>query len=151
MATRCPQVIILCSVSSSSSSSSVAAAARHRSPKILMHQQQPQLPPKKQQLSLQISSSSRTKVFEDRSSGIICYTDEKGEIVCEGYDEGPRFHQKILPTSYNPNSKEVEIIALLQKNWYRLVQGIEFENGRKVLAPEGFDLKLNLNGFTTFF
>ncbi|KAK6914624.1 hypothetical protein RJ641_019741, partial [Dillenia turbinata] len=107
MATRCPQVIILSSVSSSSSSSS--------------------------------------SVFEDTSSGIICYRDENGEIVCEGYDEGPRFHQKILPTSCNPNSKEAEIIALLQKNWYILIEGIEFENGRKVLAPEGFDLNLNLN------
>lgn len=23
--------------------------------------------------------------------GIICYKDEKGEMVCEGYDEGPRY------------------------------------------------------------
>ncbi|KAI0495683.1 hypothetical protein KFK09_021986 [Dendrobium nobile] len=31
------------------------------------------------------------KVFEDKESGVICYRDENGELVCEGYDEGPRF------------------------------------------------------------
>ncbi|XP_008797356.1 uncharacterized protein LOC103712576 [Phoenix dactylifera] len=31
------------------------------------------------------------KVFEDQAMGIVCYTDGKGEVVCEGYDEGPRF------------------------------------------------------------
>lgn len=35
------------------------------------------------------------QVFEDRSAGIVCYKDENGDITCEGYDEGPRFHQKI--------------------------------------------------------
>ncbi|KAK8930972.1 hypothetical protein KSP39_PZI016833 [Platanthera zijinensis] len=33
------------------------------------------------------------KVFEDRENGVICYRDEKGELICEGYDEGPRFSQ----------------------------------------------------------
>uniref|UniRef100_A0ACD5TK76 Uncharacterized protein n=1 Tax=Avena sativa TaxID=4498 RepID=A0ACD5TK76_AVESA len=30
------------------------------------------------------------KVYEDETMGILCYTDEKGELVCEGLDEGPR-------------------------------------------------------------
>ncbi|CAM0875424.1 unnamed protein product [Alopecurus aequalis] len=30
------------------------------------------------------------KVYEDKTMGILCYTDEKGELVCEGLDEGPR-------------------------------------------------------------
>ncbi|KAE8799343.1 hypothetical protein D1007_25271 [Hordeum vulgare] len=28
------------------------------------------------------------KVFEDQVRGIVCYRDDKGELVCEGYDEG---------------------------------------------------------------
>lgn len=24
----------------------------------------------------------------------MCYEDEKGEVICEGYDEGPRFGQQ---------------------------------------------------------
>nr|XP_010917375.1 uncharacterized protein LOC105041984 isoform X2 [Elaeis guineensis] len=31
------------------------------------------------------------KVFEDQAMGIVCHIDGKGEVVCEGYDEGPRF------------------------------------------------------------
>ncbi|KAG0494515.1 hypothetical protein HPP92_005513 [Vanilla planifolia] len=31
------------------------------------------------------------KVYEDKENGVLCYRDEKGELICEGYDEGPRF------------------------------------------------------------
>ncbi|KAG7025927.1 hypothetical protein SDJN02_12425 [Cucurbita argyrosperma subsp. argyrosperma] len=52
--------------------------------------------PLKKCLPLQIRSSINNKIFEDQSEGVICYTDENGEIVCEGYDEGPRLHQNHL-------------------------------------------------------
>lgn len=42
------------------------------------------------------------QVFEDKLEGIICYRDENGEMVCEGYDEGPRLHQQIPTTTYDP-------------------------------------------------
>lgn len=45
---------------------------------------------------LLISDMFFMQVFEDRCNGIICYADESGEIVCEGYDdEGPRYHDQI--------------------------------------------------------
>ncbi|XP_074574245.1 uncharacterized protein LOC141830690 [Curcuma longa] len=31
------------------------------------------------------------KVFEDQEMGVICFRYANGEIVCEGFDEGPRF------------------------------------------------------------
>lgn len=34
------------------------------------------------------------QVFEDESKGIVCYEDANGEVICEGYDEGPRFSQQ---------------------------------------------------------
>lgn len=41
------------------------------------------------------------QVFENQSEGIICYRDEiSGEIICEGLDEGPRFHQHLPRTAY---------------------------------------------------
>ncbi|XP_016574652.1 uncharacterized protein LOC107872489 isoform X2 [Capsicum annuum] len=47
------------------------------------------------------SKNKPNKVFEDKSTGVVCYRDENGEIICEGYDEGPRFpHQ--LPESPKP-------------------------------------------------
>lgn len=45
------------------------------------------------------------QIFEDRSAGIVCYRDENGEITCEGYDEGPRFHQNI--SRFNHNQRQV--------------------------------------------
>ncbi|URE08873.1 hypothetical protein MUK42_22215 [Musa troglodytarum] len=42
------------------------------------------------------TSGADTKVFEDQALGVICFRDEKGEIVCEGFDEGPRFDQRSL-------------------------------------------------------
>ncbi|KAL8522651.1 hypothetical protein ACS0TY_012694 [Phlomoides rotata] len=68
-------------------------------------------------VDLTCRSSHKNKVFEDRSAGIVCYRDENGEITCEGYDEGPRFHQKKLPTF---NQRDVEIIQLLQKCWLQV-------------------------------
>lgn len=34
------------------------------------------------------------KVYEDKNMGILCYTDENGELVCEGLDEGPRLTRR---------------------------------------------------------
>ncbi|TMW81420.1 hypothetical protein EJD97_009760 [Solanum chilense] len=68
----------------------------------------------------QIKSPSKNglKVFEDKSTGVVCYKDEYGEITCEGYDEGPRFcHQ----TPKSPSkSRDEEIVELLQRNWFHI-------------------------------
>ncbi|KAM7471909.1 hypothetical protein LguiA_010092 [Lonicera macranthoides] len=45
------------------------------------------------------------EVFEDESKVIICYWDDKnGEIICEGYDQGPRLliHQRFPTFTSNP-------------------------------------------------
>lgn len=42
------------------------------------------------------------QVFEDQSNGIICYRDDKGEVICEAYDEGPRFQQQIPRAACHP-------------------------------------------------
>ncbi|XP_074586640.1 uncharacterized protein LOC141842329 [Curcuma longa] len=48
-------------------------------------------------VSVSVNKFSRgAKVFEDQDMGVICFRDDKGEIVCEGFDEGPRFDQPIL-------------------------------------------------------
>ncbi|PSS18144.1 Chromodomain-helicase-DNA-binding protein like [Actinidia chinensis var. chinensis] len=87
--------------------------------KVVMMVSQSPIPAKKTP-PLQIRSSSRTKIFEDQSKGIVCYRDESGETTCEGYDEGPR------PTiTYHPS--DAEIIDLLQKNWFQIVKGGELK------------------------
>jgi hypothetical protein len=39
-------------------------------------------------------------MFKDESNGIVCYYNEKGELTCEGWDEGPHFQPEV--SQYNP-------------------------------------------------
>ncbi|KAL3322140.1 hypothetical protein AABB24_039657 [Solanum stoloniferum] len=67
---------------------------------------------------IKLTSKNGLKVFEDKSTGIVCYRDEYGEITCEGYDEGPRFcHQ---PPKSPSKSRDEEIVELLQRNWLHI-------------------------------
>ncbi|KAL7140461.1 hypothetical protein ABFS83_09G122200 [Erythranthe nasuta] len=96
-------------------------------------------------VNLQIRSfDHKNKVFEDRSAGIVCYKDENGEIVCEGYDEGPRFHHQI--SRFTCNSRDVEIVELLQRCWVNV--GAD-ENEIKIAAAAEKDLNpsCNNNGY----
>ncbi|KAI4330458.1 hypothetical protein MLD38_028748 [Melastoma candidum] len=75
---------------------------------------------------LQIKSISGDQVFENNSEGIVCYKSESGEMICEGYDEGPRFDTTTpTPSMVSPLhfSRDAEIIDLLQRNWVRLGDG----------------------------
>ncbi|KAM7253577.1 hypothetical protein ACFE04_021731 [Oxalis oulophora] len=73
-----------------------------------------------------IRSCYKTKVFEDRAEGIICYKDENGQIICEGYDEGPRFHQQInTGITYHP--RDVEIMQMLHRQWLQMTTAGEEE------------------------
>ncbi|XP_022889550.1 uncharacterized protein LOC111405078 [Olea europaea var. sylvestris] len=64
---------------------------------------------------LQIRSFSKNKVFEDLSAGIVCYRDENGDVTCEGFDEGPRFHHQL--SRFTCNSRDIEIVELLLRCW----------------------------------
>ncbi|KQK19170.1 uncharacterized protein LOC100841409 [Brachypodium distachyon] len=45
--------------------------------------------------NLSFAAATSNKVFEDQMRGIVCYRDDKGELVCEGYDEGPRLGMRL--------------------------------------------------------
>ncbi|CAN4089211.1 unnamed protein product [Withania somnifera] len=75
-------------------------------------------------LQIRSTSTQKLKVFEDRSTGVVCYRDENGEITCEGYDEGPRYcHQ--LPR-FSSKSRDDEIIKLLQRCWLHVADSADF-------------------------
>ncbi|KAI3521311.1 hypothetical protein L2E82_16396 [Cichorium intybus] len=70
---------------------------------------------------IQIKSTIKLqKVFEDKSSGIVCYKDDKGEVICEGYDEGPR-----LPEHwFSSHRRDAEaIIRLLKRSLLQVIGG----------------------------
>ncbi|KAJ6941807.1 hypothetical protein NC652_008512 [Populus alba x Populus x berolinensis] len=98
--------------------------------------------------TLLVRSSFKDKVFENQAEGIVCYRDESGEIICEGLDEGPRFHQPLPSSSVSYHSRDAEIINLLQQGLHQIVGGGEFndtDNG--VIAAQE---DCNQNGFNRF-
>ncbi|XVE51783.1 hypothetical protein DITRI_Ditri02bG0069000 [Diplodiscus trichospermus] len=99
------------------------------------------VPGKKAASALRIRSFSKNKVFEDQSEGVICYRDENGEIVCEGYDEGPRFPNQIPGTFYH--LRDAEILDLLQERWLQIVNGGGFSNANKGVFIGQDDSKWN--------
>ncbi|CAK7356446.1 unnamed protein product [Dovyalis caffra] len=101
---------------------------------------------KKAPTVLLVRSSLKEKVFENRAEGIVCYRDGSGEIICEGFDEGPRFHQQLPCSSYHP--RDVEIINLLQQRLLQIVNGGEFSNTNNGVFAGQEDC--NRNGFNKF-
>lgn len=75
-------------------------------------------------LQIRSTSTQKLKVFEDGSTGIVCYRDENGEITCEGYDEGPRYCHHFSRFPYN--SRDEEIIDLLQRCWLHVTDSADF-------------------------
>ncbi|KAL5199841.1 hypothetical protein ABZP36_021044 [Zizania latifolia] len=73
-------------------------------------------------LSAHICSSSRLsfvatankKVFEDQLRGIVCYRDDKGELICEGYDEGPRLGMRLPEKACFPWPVGVQITDFIE-------------------------------------
>ncbi|CAK9144679.1 unnamed protein product [Ilex paraguariensis] len=88
---------------------------------------------------LQITSSFKNKVYEDQSEGIICYKDDSGEIVCEGYDEGPHLRQQFSILAYNTRDSD---ISDLQRCWLQIVDSNKLNHadedvvGQKNLNPK---------------
>ncbi|XP_019193248.1 PREDICTED: uncharacterized protein LOC109187501 isoform X2 [Ipomoea nil] len=81
------------------------------------------------------SSKNRIKVYENLSEGVVCYRDENGEIICEGYDEGPRLdcHQV---SSFSCNSRVAEMVDLLERSWLKVEERKEQLMGEKMMGCE---------------
>ncbi|XP_013741059.1 uncharacterized protein LOC106444084 isoform X1 [Brassica napus] len=83
---------------------------------------------------IRYSTKKNTQVFEDPIQGIICYTDDNGEVICEGYDEGPRCPpDSSMVASY---SREVEILDLLQINYQELRVAYKGDGRRQEIASQ---------------
>ncbi|KAG2305648.1 hypothetical protein Bca4012_085179 [Brassica carinata] len=79
-------------------------------------------------------STKKNTVFEDPIQGIICYTDDNGEVICEGYDEGPRCPpESPVIASY---SREVEILDLLQISYQELRVAEKGDGQRQDIASQ---------------
>ncbi|XP_004980535.1 uncharacterized protein LOC101765926 [Setaria italica] len=54
------------------------------------------------------------KVYEDQLRGIICYRDENGEMICEGYDEGPRLRIRLPEKACFPWPVGIQVTDFIQ-------------------------------------
>ncbi|KAJ0244761.1 hypothetical protein HA466_0183130 [Hirschfeldia incana] len=89
-----------------------------RSKTLMLQKSQVQVKVKQVTVPQPIRYSTKNTLYEDPVQGIICYTDDNGEVICEGYDEGPRCPpESPIVTSY---SREVEILDLLQRSYQEL-------------------------------
>ncbi|KAM0936203.1 hypothetical protein DsansV1_C27g0201101 [Dioscorea sansibarensis] len=77
---------------------------------------------------LSTKSSISIKVYENQEEGIVCYKDEKGEIVCEGHDEGPRFSQKKVQTSCHGRFREVKSFDFHHQWWLQIIEDSNFDH-----------------------
>ncbi|KAE9605797.1 hypothetical protein Lal_00025408 [Lupinus albus] len=92
---------------------------------------------------LRITASIKNKVYEDESLGIVCYQDESGELICEGYDEGPRY-QRISGPTYHP--RDVEIMnLLLQQSWLQIIIGKDINHAVEGACLQEQEDYLNCN------
>ncbi|KAK9060540.1 hypothetical protein SSX86_021244 [Deinandra increscens subsp. villosa] len=71
---------------------------------------------------IQTRSCVLEKVFEDKSRGIVCYLDDQGEMTCEGYDEGPRFHEDVSRFSCNQREKQ-DFVHILERGLLQVTDG----------------------------
>ncbi|KAF8048197.1 hypothetical protein N665_2616s0004 [Sinapis alba] len=110
-----------------------------RSKTLMLQQSHVQVKVKQVTVPQPIRYSTKNTVYEDPVQGIICYTDDNGEIICEGYDEGPRCPPKSpIVTSY---SREVEILDLLQRS-YQELRVVEKGDGQRQQIASQEELKM---------
>ncbi|CAN6164778.1 unnamed protein product [Urochloa humidicola] len=64
-------------------------------------------------LSFAVATQNK-KVFEDQMRGIVCYRDENGEMICEGYDEGPRLGMRLPEKACFPWPVGVQVADFIQ-------------------------------------
>ncbi|XBI08053.1 uncharacterized protein [Aegilops tauschii subsp. strangulata] len=73
---------------------------------------------------LSFAAPTSNKVFEDQVRGIVCYRDDKGEVVCEGYDEGPRLGMRLPEKACFPWPVGVQVTDFIRLATLRV-----FEDG----------------------
>ncbi|KAI5061966.1 hypothetical protein GOP47_0022505 [Adiantum capillus-veneris] len=65
------------------------------------------------------------KIFADDSTGVVCYKNELGEMVCEGLDEGPHFYPQLGfkdgPSSmYVADNQAAQILPIFDQSMYEI-------------------------------
>ncbi|XP_040376764.1 uncharacterized protein LOC102714154 [Oryza brachyantha] len=70
-------------------------------------------------------------VFEDQVRGVVCYRDDKGEVICEGFDEGPRLGMRLPEKACFPWPMGVQVTDFIELSTLRVFEDIDFQQPKK--------------------
>ncbi|CAD6242057.1 unnamed protein product [Miscanthus lutarioriparius] len=70
------------------------------------------------------SSSARSikTVFEDQVRGVVCYRDDGGEVICEGFDEGPRLGMRLPEKACGPWHMGIRVTDCIELSTLRVLE-----------------------------
>ncbi|RCV08640.1 hypothetical protein SETIT_1G342900v2 [Setaria italica] len=71
-----------------------------------------------------LSNSARSikTVFEDQVRGVVCYRDDRGEVICEGYDEGPRLGMRLPEKACFPWPMGIRVTDFIELSTLRVLE-----------------------------
>ncbi|CAN6253039.1 unnamed protein product [Urochloa humidicola] len=71
-----------------------------------------------------LSNSARSikTVFEDQVRGVVCYRDDRGEVICEGYDEGPRLGMRLPEKACFPWPMGIRVTDFIELSMLRVLE-----------------------------
>ncbi|KAL6861885.1 hypothetical protein ACP4OV_017585 [Aristida adscensionis] len=75
--------------------------------------------------NISCAATGNRKVFEDQMRGIVCYRDDKGEMICEGYDEGPRLGMRLPEKACFPWPVGVQVTDFIQLATLRVFEDVD--------------------------
>uniref|UniRef100_A0A0D9VLW1 Protein TONSOKU n=1 Tax=Leersia perrieri TaxID=77586 RepID=A0A0D9VLW1_9ORYZ len=70
-------------------------------------------------------------VFEDQVRGVVCYRDDKGEVICEGYDEGPRLGMRLPEKTCFPWPMGIQVTDFIELSTLRVFEDVDFLKPKK--------------------
>jgi hypothetical protein len=71
------------------------------------------------------------QVFEDQVRGVVCYRDDKGNMICEGYDEGPRLGMRLPEKACFPWPMGVQVTDFIELSTLRVFEDVDSLQPRK--------------------
>ncbi|GLJ10797.1 hypothetical protein SUGI_0135370 [Cryptomeria japonica] len=78
-------------------------------------------------LSAKKYNFDQVKMFQNSPEGIVCYKNEDGEVICEGYDEGPCFRPLPGRQQEHHYRRDAKLYSILKGIRPYLVEMIDYK------------------------
>ncbi|XP_062217590.1 uncharacterized protein LOC133917743 [Phragmites australis] len=68
------------------------------------------------------SAGSVKTVFEDQVRGVVCYRDDRGVVICEGYDDGLRLEMRLPEKACFPWPMGIRVTDFIELSTLRVLE-----------------------------